>query len=358
MVLRDNYFDEPYSLGNWAGTDIGGNTVWSNASTSGVDVFVLPNEYETKRGHIVVYNWDSQGSVTADITSLGLQVGDTYILHNAQNYVNETTTGTYDGQSISVPMTSWSMAAPIGASGVIRSSTFPQFGVFVLIGGGSSITPPPYPTETPGPTPTSPPYPTETPGPTPTLTSSPYSTPTPPPVGVDSLTLLFRQQGITEARSSYPGADHKVTLKLKRGSSLVFDAEVDVTADENGIWTGVVEPGTNNPLSSGNYNLLIKGDSHLQKKFESITLTGGASTQNLAQGEADELVSGDVNDDNVINIDDIAQIKRFYTDFKVPVVPTDPDSRASDINKDGSITITDLALMAINWTKLTVAGDE
>ena len=116
--------------------------------------------------------------------------------------------------------------------------------------------------------------------------------------------------------------------------------------------------GGGNSLTSGVYDILLKGSSHLQKRFEGVTLTGGENTHDWTENEADELTAGDVNGDNILNIDDIARIKTYYTDFKVSVSASDNNSMLADVDKDGYITIKDLALAAVNWTALVVKGDD
>ena len=107
------------------------NSSFTTGSPSGVDVFVRPNEYEAKRAHIIIYNWDEMNSVPVDISQVGLRIGQKYVLHNTQNYYAETIEGTYNGIPINVPMTGWSIAKPTGWNEPLRPSTFPQFGVLV-----------------------------------------------------------------------------------------------------------------------------------------------------------------------------------------------------------------------------------
>ena len=95
-------------------------------------IYVRPNQYEPKRAHIIIYNWNLEDVIPVDVSSAGLQTGDTYVLHNVQNYFEETIEGVYDGSPINIPMKGWSIALPIGWNEPIYPSTFPQFGVFVL----------------------------------------------------------------------------------------------------------------------------------------------------------------------------------------------------------------------------------
>ncbi len=130
----------PFSINNsartWSqwrsitGYDAG--SILERSQPSKNEIFVRPNVYESKRGNIIIYNWEGADAVQVDISRLGLTVGESYVLHNAQNYFNETISGVYDGQSINVPMTGWSVAIPVGWDRPLGANTFPLFGVFVL----------------------------------------------------------------------------------------------------------------------------------------------------------------------------------------------------------------------------------
>lgn len=97
-------------------------------------IFVRPNRYEPGRANITVYNWGKQKEVrlTADdLKGVQIKKGDTYELHNVQDYFEDIITGTYDGEQISLPMTDHSVAQPLGLS-FKPKTTFPEFGAFVL----------------------------------------------------------------------------------------------------------------------------------------------------------------------------------------------------------------------------------
>ena len=135
-AIDSNAFSIDYNNNNWDQwkykTGFDTNSSFAIDSPSGVDVFVRPNKYEDKRGNIIIYNWDLQDSVEVDVSNLGLEIGDNYTLHNVQNYFEETISGTYNGQLLSIPMNGWTIAKPIGWNETLDPSTFPQFGVFVL----------------------------------------------------------------------------------------------------------------------------------------------------------------------------------------------------------------------------------
>lgn len=98
----------------------------------GVKVFLRPNEYDPSRASVTIFNWEKQKTVTVDISGLTIRKGDRYELRNIQNYYVEKLTGIYNGASIQVPMTGWSIARPIGLENPVAPLTFPEFGVFQL----------------------------------------------------------------------------------------------------------------------------------------------------------------------------------------------------------------------------------
>jgi hypothetical protein len=98
-------------------------------------IFVRPNQYEPGRANITIYNWSKQEKITLtaeDLKDVQITAGDVFELHNVQDYFDDVIKGTYDGQSIEVPMINHSVAQPMGLS-FKPQTTFPEFGCFVLI---------------------------------------------------------------------------------------------------------------------------------------------------------------------------------------------------------------------------------
>jgi hypothetical protein len=96
-------------------------------------IFVRKNDWEPGRANIAIVNASLASEVHlqgVDLASIGLSAGDSYELHNAQDYFGDLRTGTYDGQSIAVQMTG-TVAKPQGFSRA-AISTMPYFGAFVL----------------------------------------------------------------------------------------------------------------------------------------------------------------------------------------------------------------------------------
>jgi Bacterial Ig domain/Right handed beta helix region len=129
------------------------NTYVGSKPTSGSTVFVRPNQYETGRANITVYNWSHGSSVSANLSSAGLASGDGFEIRDAFNYFGSpVVTGTYTGSPVSIPMGGLSTATPIGNGLVHPIHTAPEFGAFILLktsagtggggGGGGDTTAP------------------------------------------------------------------------------------------------------------------------------------------------------------------------------------------------------------------------
>jgi len=127
------YSETPSPLGKgwkeWTGFDA--NSTYTKSRPSGTKVFVRPNQYESGRAHIAIYNWDRQTSVSVDISGIGLNSGDRYTLYDVQNYPVPLLTGSYTGSPVSIPMTGGLIVKPIGF-GEALSSTLPEFGVYLI----------------------------------------------------------------------------------------------------------------------------------------------------------------------------------------------------------------------------------
>jgi hypothetical protein len=104
------------------------NTVSSEPSTTAV--FVRLNKYEARRGHIVAYNWEKKPSIPINLSQLGYSSGQGYTIRNVQDYYGTSISGVYSGAAMNIPMTSWTVIAPVGTTA--PPSTFPEFGVFVV----------------------------------------------------------------------------------------------------------------------------------------------------------------------------------------------------------------------------------
>jgi len=103
---------------------------------SGIWVFVIPNDYDPNQANVVIYNWDKAAEVEIPESEIQkvLKPGDSYRLHNVQDYFNDIDRGDYSGGALKVRMTNRSRAVPFGLDPATwnKPSTFPEFGVFRL----------------------------------------------------------------------------------------------------------------------------------------------------------------------------------------------------------------------------------
>ena len=95
-------------------------------------IFVRPNQYESNRATLIVYNWPSQSAVDVDVSGV-LPVGAHYEVRDTQNYFDTPIVeGKYNGTHISLPTTGLSAAAPSGDWIPSPLAIDPQFHAFIL----------------------------------------------------------------------------------------------------------------------------------------------------------------------------------------------------------------------------------
>jgi hypothetical protein len=139
------------TLAGWrSATGYDANSTYASGRIPGTDVFVRPNKYEAGRANIVVYNWDGLAYIDVDVSS-AIASGTQFEVRNAQDYfAAPVLTGTYNGQSLRLPMTGLTVAKPSATLGV-APSTGPTFNVFILkpVSGGTVTPPPTTTTNTP-----------------------------------------------------------------------------------------------------------------------------------------------------------------------------------------------------------------
>ncbi|HTC67144.1 MAG TPA: Ig-like domain-containing protein [Candidatus Acidoferrum sp.] len=114
------------------------NNTYLSQRPTGKDIFVRPNQYETGRANIVIYNWDLSPSVSVDISASGLHSGQSYEIRDSQNFYGApVATGVYNGGPVTIPMSNLTLAPPEGTVPTQPRHTAPEFDVFVLLPTGS-----------------------------------------------------------------------------------------------------------------------------------------------------------------------------------------------------------------------------
>lgn len=129
LVMTGNTFVGPTD--NFDSGDFPTNDYYTLGSPPTTNVVIVrANSYETNRANVYVYNWENLTSVSVDLTG-AVANGTQIFVMNAQNYyATPVWSGTYNGGSISIPMTNLTAAAGIGYT---AEGTFgPAFGAFIV----------------------------------------------------------------------------------------------------------------------------------------------------------------------------------------------------------------------------------
>lgn len=111
---------------------------------------------------------------------------------------------------------------------------------------------------------------------------------------------------------------------------------------------------SNFPLGMSNYDVYVKSDSHLRKKFSGISITGGAQNNITKTSASDVIIRGDVTGDNKITIEDLTQLISYWIASETPV---NQSTQKYDLTEDGFVAISDFTAILENWTRSEVLGD-
>ena len=112
------------------------HSTMNTSAPTGKWIYVRPNQYESKRANIVIYNWDLSSAVPVDLSGV-LAAGDPFVIHDTQNfYGSPVASGTYTGAPISIPMTGLTKATPSGFAA--PPHTAPLFGTFIVTSSNST----------------------------------------------------------------------------------------------------------------------------------------------------------------------------------------------------------------------------
>jgi hypothetical protein len=105
---------------------------------TGAHVQVIPNDFEQGRGTIIVENYGLAPSVSVDLSSLGLQSGDTVNIYKAENWPNVLHSFTYNPTSsaqstaFQLNMNDTRVTQPVGVPAGTVTSLAPRFGVYIV----------------------------------------------------------------------------------------------------------------------------------------------------------------------------------------------------------------------------------
>lgn len=284
----------------------------------------------------VILNLYPSGSTTAAQT-ISTSSDGTYSLQNVCN-------GTYN-LSQTLPQ-NWTQTLPTSNSGY---SITMSNGIAITNEnfGDEEILPTSTPTPTPTPQPTATPTPTLTPVPSPTNTPTPNLSPTPSatPAGT-ALALNVLMDGIGNAGDNANPTASSLSNKsplhpIRTATAEIFDINNNLTAtasgniqysSASGSFVGTIY--TNTPLTAGNYTVKIRSDYHLTRLIPGIVQL---KPNQINQLPTVELIAGDANNDNQLNILDYNLLIGCYSDLAPATNCNATTQLETDFNDDGSV---------------------
>jgi len=203
------------------------------------------------------------------------------------------------------------------------------------------------------------PTPTNTPTPTPTNTPTPLPTATPTPVPTTKFSVDLLLHGLGKAGdSANPGNGGNANLlHTQRSVSIdVFNSQNQLLLSKQGTVTfnptsgsfiGTIDMGTT--LTSGLSTVKIKTNQFLKALVPGIQTITVNVTNKLPQTT---LISGDINNDNVVNIADYNILIGCYSDFLPPVACSTGNAAMADLTDDGSVNQFDYNLFLRELTNI------
>ena len=119
-----------YSWAQWRSTFGWDAHSTLSSATPPNHIVVEPNAYEPGRANIVVFNWTGAGSVTVDLSG-ALNVGDHFVVMNAQDFYGAPVMSGVYGGPIALPISTVSPPAAIGGHAMPATST--QFQTYIVL---------------------------------------------------------------------------------------------------------------------------------------------------------------------------------------------------------------------------------
>lgn len=176
----------------------------------------------------------------------------------------------------------------------------------------------------------------------PTLTRpTPAPSPTPGP-DAGNATFSVRFQGISST-----GAEKTVRISFNQGDTTIYSfANIPVNSSLGGTYSGKISG-----INPGAYDVYVRGEAHLLRKFPNISIVTGQNSLNFA---SKILLAGDFDGDNKINVNDVGVLS---ANIKSPPTPADPSNRLFDVDGSGIIDNSDMEIVLSNYKGLEVLGE-
>lgn len=284
------------------------------------------NQYEKGRGHIVVYNWAGQESVTVDLKSIGLADKEEFSIYDVQNLTGDPVyQGSYTGEPVRLPLTHRTVMTPTGMDKA-PDHTLPEFSVYLIkpknfkshltarqgnVQDGSKQSP------------------------------DPAASPQEKPKEKEGDDKAADQTGQRKLKIDYqlrfknnPGGDDKLTVTFipadtaKQPIIVRFDK---ATAGQDLTHSSL------DKLPAGSYKAIVKLPYALSQEVSSaVTVGSGGLTLKLDQ----PFLTLDINNDDIINNIDWSHLLRHWS----------TDTASVDFNGDGIVNNVDASHLLNQWS--------
>jgi hypothetical protein len=129
--LNENGYFVDGDWSEWRPQGLDTNSVFHAAYPTTNEVIIRPNEYEDKRAHIAIMNWEEQESVTVDLSGI-LEEGDDFYIYDVENMVAPVVQDTFYGRHVAIPLNLTENMRPDGEELVEVLHTETKFGVYLL----------------------------------------------------------------------------------------------------------------------------------------------------------------------------------------------------------------------------------
>lgn len=268
----------------------------------------------------------NQSGSSTPIQSISSSSDGTYSLQNVCN-------GTYTLSQ--TPPLSWIQTLPASSNGYSITMT-----------NGNAITNENFGDEQVVPTATPQPTQTPTPEPTPLPSAVPSQTVSPSGTTETALALNVLMDGIGNAGDNANPTGSSLSNKApihptRNATAQIFDVNNNLVttasgqiqySSASGSFVGTIY--TSTPIADGNYTIKVRSDYHLTRLVPGIE---HLSPNVVNQIPTVELVAGDANNDNQLNILDYNLLIGCYSDLEPAVSCTPDEQLETDFNDDGNV---------------------
>lgn len=137
-----------------------------------------------------------------------------------------------------------------------------------------------------------------------------------------------------------------VVVKLQKGDVELDSQSAQTTYLGNNTYKALIKL-NQSVAAASDYSIIIKGEKHLAKKFDGISIPRTTASPYIIDLTRISLPPGDLPlQDGKVDQNDLAKITGLFTKLSQDL--TDADKKTADLNYDGSIDVADAFLVITN----------